>query len=65
MVGRDFAYEMGTGYCGKIQPIKVDAHKMYCNSSRFTVNNLLSLVDACSTAVKEAVKRELITKSLR
>jgi predicted Zn-dependent protease len=56
MVGRDFAYEMGTGYCGKIQPIKVDAHKMYCNSSRFTVNNLLSLVDACSTAVKEAVK---------
>ncbi|MGA9148961.1 MAG: TldD/PmbA family protein [Candidatus Nitrosopolaris sp.] len=24
MVGRDFAYDMGTGYCGKIQPIKVD-----------------------------------------
>ncbi|HET7147679.1 MAG TPA: TldD/PmbA family protein [Candidatus Nitrosopolaris sp.] len=24
MVGKDFAYDMGTGYCGKIQPMKVD-----------------------------------------
>jgi len=24
MVGKDFAYDMGTGYCGKVQPMKVD-----------------------------------------
>ena len=58
MVGNDFKYDIGTGYCGKFQPAKVDGGgphlRWYCNYRRFTVD---MMEDVCSFAVREAEKR--------